>query len=169
MKTKDTQKKEPAQLLLCRLARELYQTETSSMTHSRREAGRLGEVPPATAMLDVAQHADQVVKALPQLFEARRVELGFVGSLYGLAFSTIRRLGLDFLMGQDRSYRFTLGGMRHGIDLVYELELLAKQLNDEELTEWCRHWLERRVPLVTVVEQQLQWFVTHPERALEGA
>lgn len=162
--------KTPAQKLLTKLARELYQTETSAVTHPRREAARLGEGAPATAMLDVANHADRVLKTLPDLFEARGVgSMSFLGAVYSAAFTTVRRLGVDYLMGQERSYRMTLLGMRHGIDLVYELEQLAIELKDEQLTEWCRVWLERRVPLVTSVEKQLQWFVTHPEQAIQGA
>lgn len=162
--------KNPAQKLLSKLARELYQTETSAVTLPRREAARLGDGGPATAMLDVANHADRVLKTLPELFDSRGVgSMSFLGAVYGAVLGTIRRLGVDYVMGQERSYRMTLLGMRHGIDLVYELEQLAIEMKDEQLTEWCKVWLERRVPLVTAVEKQLQWFVTHPEQAIQGA
>lgn len=162
--------KNPAQKLLIKLARELYQTESAAVSHARREAARNADSPPATAMLDVANHADRVLKTLPELFEGRGVgSMSFLGTVGTVVLSTIRRLGVDYVMGQERSYRMTLLGMRHGIDLVYELEQLAMEMKDEQLTEWCRVWLERRVPLVTSVERQLQWFVTHPEKAIQGA
>jgi hypothetical protein len=158
--------KPPAQKLLRKLARELYQTETLCMLHAKREAMRLKDSPPAIAMLDVARHADRTVALLPQLFESRAGSLGFFGAAFGFAFTTLRRLGLDWVFGPERSYRVTLLGQRHGIDLVYELQHLGRELNDTALVEWCQRWLEERVPLVTAVEKQLPWFVSHPDRAI---
>ena len=162
---------DPAKTLLERLARELYQTEAAAMTQAAREAERIGTEAPATAMTDVGHHADQVVKLLPDLFKTRGIErlTSRLGAAASFAFSMLRRFGMHLILGPERSYRFTLAGMRYGIDLVYELEHLAMELKDEELTEFCRTWLERRVPQVTEVERQLQWFVHHPDRALQGA
>jgi hypothetical protein len=160
----------PAQRLMHRLARELYQNELQSLAEARREVRRLGGEPPGVAMSDVVQHASHVVRVLPKLFEERGiVDGGLVGPIASLLLGALRRLGVDLVLGHERSYRLTLLGQRHGIDLVFELEQLAIQMHDAPLTEWCRGWLERRVPLVTAVERQLQWFVAHPERALEVA
>ncbi|MBL8949496.1 MAG: hypothetical protein JNK82_01875 [Myxococcaceae bacterium] len=153
--------------LLHGLARELYQVEVSAAMHAGREAVRFEGSAPGTAMLDVSRHADRVLDAIGKMFETRDIRVnGLVGAAAGMAFSLVRKAGLDFIMGPERSYRFTLLGLRHGIDLVYELKLLADQLGDDQLAGFCRTWLEQRVPAVTAVERQLVWFVTHTDRAL---
>ena len=152
--------------LLHGLARELFQAEVSALMHARREAVRYEGSAPATAMLDVAHHAERGLDALGKMLEVRDIRAnGLLGAAAGLAFSVVRKAGLDFVLGPERSYRLTLLGMRHGIDLVYELKLLAEQLGDEQLAGFCRTWLERRLPAVTAVERQLGWFVTHIDRA----
>ncbi len=162
--------KAPRQKLLHALSRELYQAEASTLVHARREAARFGASPPSTAMLDVARHAERVLDVLPPLLDARKISRrALPGVAAGLVFSLARRFGLDFVLGPERAFRLTLLEMRHGIDLVYELEHLAEQLGDAQLAAFCRTWLEQRVPAVTSVERQLQWFVSHPEQALPGA
>jgi len=164
------QAQEPATRLLHALVRELYQAEVSALVYARREAARLGDAPPSNVMLDVGRHAERALEVLPPLMEARKMKKrALPGAAVGLALSAVRRFGLDFVLGPERSYRFTLLGMRHAIDLVYELQHLAGELGDDQLADFCRTWLEQRVPRVTAVERQLPWFVTHVGRALQGA
>lgn len=157
------------QRLLRRLCHELYQTEMSASVHPLREARRLGNNPPSAAMAACAHHAQAVLKQLPRCTEHDRIMgRSYIGQIVGLAFSLVRRMGIDWALGPERSYRASLLGLRHGIDLVRELEPLARQMHDDALADWCTQWLKVRVPLVETVERHLSWFIKHPDEALSS-
>jgi hypothetical protein len=151
--------------LLSSLARELFQTEQSAATHCRREAHRLGSCPPAWALLAVAEHATEVLDALPAVAERHGMPVSAGGRIVGKVFSAVRHLFADRVIEAERSYRGTLLGIRHGVDVMRLLEHVAMVLNDAELANWCEDWLDTRNDLVARVEEGLAWFARHPEEA----
>jgi hypothetical protein len=87
----------------------------------------------------------------------------------GKLFSVIRdRLG-DRTLRRERSYRATLIGLRHGVDLVQLMLDVARQAGHAELVSFFEHWLSKRTPLVEAVARELQWFAERPSVALEVA
>lgn len=151
--------------LFQKLGRELFQTETSAVVHSRREADRLPETPVAMALLRVANHAEASLAQLPPSFgENPSLRIGMSA---GRLFSSVRQLVTDQLIDRERSYRGTLLGMHHGIDLVRLLMPIAAEVGDHELADWCGRWLETRTDLVEEATQQLDWFVRNPKEACE--
>jgi len=151
----------PGRKLLRRLSRELFQTETSARLHCRREAERLGDVPPAAPLLESAAHADASLKSLSKGAARRDLPLSVAGALVGVAFSTVREFFLDRLFTSEQSYRGTLLGMKHGVDLVKMVNQLAQREGDFELVEWTDAWLRVREPLVEQAEARLSWFADH--------
>jgi hypothetical protein len=73
------------------------------------------------------------------------------------------------VISAERSYRGTLLGARHGLDVVRSLRSAAREASREELAGFCERWLERREPLVSAVERELEWFARHPREALSFA
>ena len=53
--------------LLASLLAELFQSERSAVKHPRREADRLGDVPPAQALRAASEHAERVHDELHDL------------------------------------------------------------------------------------------------------
>lgn len=155
--------------LLRSLAPELFQTETSAARHSRREARRVPDTPPAAALLDVARHADVALLELDQIARTHSLPRSSLGVLLGNLFSETRERVADRLMEGERSYRATLLGMRHGVDVVHMVELTAREAGNGLLASWAETWLRRREPLVQEVERQLAWYATHTDRALARA
>jgi hypothetical protein len=155
----------PEYKLLRTLGRELFQTETSASWHCRREARRLGSSPPAWALSAVADHADGVLRELPALAERHELPVSVGGHLVGRVFSALRQTFADRLIDQERSYRGTLLGIRHGIDCVRLIEHVAMVLNDADLANWCEAWLDARIELTARVEEGLAWFARHPIEA----
>jgi hypothetical protein len=147
--------------LLPSLMTELFQTERSAYRHPIREAKRLGDVPPAIALRAVAAHANEVLDELPKMARARGVKAAGVGTIIGETFSDVRHFFADRLIDRERSYRGTLLGMRHGIDLVRLLRAAAEDEADAELVSWCDRWLDVRERLVAGVEGELDWFGHH--------
>src|SRR5688500_7791064 len=147
--------------LLPSLVTELFQTERSAYRHPIREAKRLGDVPPAIALRAVAAHANEVLDELPELARARGVAVAGVGVVVGETFSNVRHFFADRFLDRERSYRGTLLGMRHGIDLVRLLRAAAEDEADAELVSWCERWSSVRERLVAGVERELEWFGHH--------
>ena len=147
--------------LLPSLMTELFQTERSAYRHPIREAKRLGDVPPAIALRAVAAHANEVLDELPELARARGLTLAKLGTVIGETFSDVRHFFADRLIDRERSYRGTLLGMRHGIDLVKLLRAAAEDEADAALVAWCERWLGTRERLVAGVERELDWFGHH--------
>jgi hypothetical protein len=155
--------------LLPSLMTELFQTERSAYRHPIREAKRLGDVPPAIALRAVAAHANEVLDELPKLARARRLEIAGLGTVVGETFSDVRHFFADRFVDRERSYRGTLLGMRHGIDLVRLVRAAAEDEADAELASWCDRWLTVRERLVAGVERELDWFGHHQAFAARQA
>lgn len=153
------------QRLLRSLGRELFQTEASARLHCKREAERLGDAEPAQPLRKAAMHAERAIKSLWRRGLGRQVPGSVVGAVAGVLFSNVREVLLDRLIRGERSYRATLLGMRHGVDLVCMLKNVAQHEGDLELEEWCDAWLRERIPLVQETEANLAWFADHADRA----
>src|SRR5689334_1449860 len=106
------------QKLYDKLCRELAQSEQSASTHPRREAKRLGDTAPAHALLAIATHADELRPRFAALMAKRQPKGMRVGRAFGRAFSAIRQAFADRLIDAERSYRGTLLGLHHGIDVT---------------------------------------------------
>ena len=156
------------QKLLRTLVRELFQTEKSAEAHCAREAYRLGDSQPATALRAVALHAIRVNRELPGVMRAAQLPVSSGGSLIGRVFSAVREVFADKLLDEERSYRGTLLGLRHGIDVVRMVRHVADACGQVELAGWCTRWLDDREPLVAEVEHALTWFALHPAVAIES-
>jgi len=87
------------------------------------------------------------------------------GAMVGRIFSELRDKVADRVIDSERSYRGTLLGARHGIDLVRLILFAAEQHGDDTLRAFCAAWLERRAELVERVADELQWFARNPEAA----
>lgn len=159
---------ECARKLLSNLFHELFQTEQSAVSHPQREADRLGDVPPAQALRVVSAHAERVLKELPELAEQRNLPTSRFGQTVGQMFSNMRQWFADHLIDEERSYRGTLLGLRHGVDLVLLIRHAARVEGDPGLEGWCTTWLTERVPLVDEVAAQLAWFASTPKVALNS-
>jgi hypothetical protein len=159
----------PQQDLLARLVVEFFQTEESASKHPRIEAERLGGSPPGRAMLALADHADRVLPQLELLAREDGFEKSSVGAFVGDAFSWARRLLADRTLDREKSYRGTLIGLYHGIDLVRLLADAARTAGRERLAAFCDSWLAERTPLFEVARGELSWFGAHPHLALEAA
>jgi len=151
------------------LVHELFQTEESAREHPQIEADRLGAVPPALAMREVSVHATRALAELPPMMRRHHLVVSRGGQAVGAAFSRIRDSFADLLLSREKSYRATLLGMRHGVDLVEMVATLARVEGEIELAEWCDRWIEERRPLVEAAARELAWFAEHPERATEAA
>jgi len=151
--------------LFKRLGHELFQTETSAALHCRREAQRLGGAPPAQALRAIADHAEDVLRELPAMAALTSVPESKAGAMVGRIFSELRDKLADRAIDTERSYRGTLLGARHGIDLVRLLQFTAEQEGDQPLQAFCATWLGHRAELVERVADELQWFARNPEAA----
>jgi hypothetical protein len=153
--------------LLKSLMRELFQSERSAMKHPRREAERLGGGPPAQALEAVSEHARRVFADLCATARASDLPASRAGMAIGSLFSIARHVVLDRAIDTERSYRTTLLGMRHGVDIVKLIRKVADASGGVELAGFCTRWLEEREPLVERVESAMGWFAEHPQRAAE--
>ncbi len=151
------------------LVRELFQTEQSAKDHPRIEADRLGDVPPSAVLRAIADHAEAALAELPPLVSRYELPVSTGGKIVGAAFSSLRDHFVDLLLNSEKSYRGTLLGMRHGVDLVELVQYVARQENDTALAQWCTTWLDKRRPLVESAAGQLAWFAANPTRAVEPA
>jgi hypothetical protein len=120
-------------------------------------------------MLAVVEHATRVVRALPELASAEGLPPSRGGSLAGQLFSGVRDKLTDPWLRSERSYRGTLLGMRHGVDVVSALQHSARRLGYTQVVTFCDAWLRTRKQLVEDVEQQLEWFAEQPEQATRFA
>jgi hypothetical protein len=150
---------------LTTLVHELFQTERSAKLHPVIEAERLGDVPPARVLRAVAAHAELALAELPPLVKRHQLPDSKIGRLVGSTFSALRDKVFDLMLSEEKSYRGTLLGMRHGVDLVELIENVAREDGDQVFAEWCGRWLERRRALVEEAARELSWFARNPERA----
>ena len=153
---------------LATLVRELFQTERSAERHPAREAERYGDSAPARALRAVSSHAASVLAELPQLVEAAKLPDSTAGRSVGELFSVVRDNVADFLVDAERSYRGTLLGMRHGVDLVRMIQRVADASGQVEIGGFCARWLAEREPLVHGVESAMAWFAEHPGAAVHS-
>jgi hypothetical protein len=155
--------------LLGRLFVELFQTETSALEHPRLEGERLGDSPPGRAMRAVSVHAARVLPELRRVAAAEGFATRSLGSWIGDAFSVARRLAFDRVLDREKSYRGTLIGMYHGVDVVRLLRAAARARRRERIAAFCDGWLDERIPLVDAAGRQLDWFGAHPDIAIESS
>jgi hypothetical protein len=156
-----------AQELLESTLRELFQAERSASKHPRSEAERLGQSPPGTMMEEIAVHAERSLEQLEDIARVRGFE-PFGGALAaGRALSALRDQLADLAATTEQSYRVTLLGVRHSVDLVRLLRGLAVAADDRELQDWSERWSLRRLDLIEQAENALAWFAEHPAKALE--
>jgi hypothetical protein len=153
--------------ILRKLLGELSQTERSASRHARRECRRYGSAPPARALLAVAEHADREQRQIADIVRRADMRSSRIGALVGESFSLARHLIADRVVDAERSYRGTLLGMRHGVDLVDLIRRVADASGEVEMGGFCTRWLEERRPLVDQVAHELAWFASHPQRATE--
>jgi hypothetical protein len=153
--------------VLSNLFRELFQTEQSAVSHPKVEAERLGDVPPARAMLAVSAHAEAALTEIRSLAKERGMVAVEGGKAVGSAFSVLRDSVGDLLLSHEKSYRGTILGMRHGIDLMELIQYLAAEQGDPALAAWCGLWLEQRRALVEATARELSWFAMNLDRAVE--
>lgn len=156
------------QRLRAKLCRELAQSERSADVHTRREARRLGDIPPAKALLALGAHARAQRPRFDSLAARRRTHGVPFARVVGGIFSVLRQLIFDRVIDAERSYRGTLLGFRHGIDTARLLRAVAVRLADDRLLGFCDEWLAQRIVLVGEAERQLAWFADMPARALRS-
>jgi hypothetical protein len=151
--------------LRSKLCRELAQSEHDAKLHTMREARRLGTVPPAVALRAIATHAEEQRPRFESLM--RRQPAGLqLGRAVGFVFSTLRHYMFDRLLDTERSYRATLLGLKHGLDVARLLREVAARDGDAALVRFCDDLLVERALLVEDAEQQLAWFAECPQKAL---
>jgi hypothetical protein len=155
--------------LLRGLMRELFQTETSAVQHCRREAERLSEAPPARTLHEISSQAASFLKELPHVAAAHDLPKSAGGMMIGALFSEARDKVVDRLIRTERSYRGTLLGVRHGIDLVQLLAQTAHEAGYTELYLFCERWLAARQRLVASLEREMVWFAKQPAEAMRFA
>jgi hypothetical protein len=162
-----SQRPSPEELtsLLATLWEEFNQTERSAKRHPAREAERLEGTAPAFALRAVSEHAARVLGELDTMAWVENLSSGRVGRAVGELFSNARELVSDRMMDAERSYRASLLGMRHGVDIVKLVREVARTSGRLELDEYCTKWLAERQPLIAAVEHAMAWFATHPREA----
>jgi hypothetical protein len=151
--------------LLPNLFPELFQTERSAERHPELEAQRLSDTPLAGPLRAVSRHATSALSEFARLARERGLSGSQSGKHIGRLFSTLRDRFADHWVDAERSYRGTLLGIRHGVDLVRLVTAAARLQGDAELADFCAAWLRTRTQLVADVEAQLDWFAAHPDRA----
>jgi hypothetical protein len=166
MRNETTTLTTPITRLRDQLARELVQSEHDARVHTRREAKRLGNVPPARALAAIAAHADVVGGFLASYVGAQQPRGRRIGAAVGAAFSAVRQVLVDRVIDAERSYRATLLGLKHGIDTARLLRDVATAHGEVDLARWCDALVEDRGCLVEIAERALAWFAVHPDVAL---
>lgn len=163
--------------LLRSLMAELFQAEKSAELHCEREARRhrahtfpmtQGRLPSAS-LWTLSRQARASLAILHQLAAARGFKLAPKARGLGVVFSQVRELVVDRLWSSERSWRATLLGLRHGVDVALSLRMVAEAAGDDAVAIFCDGLLRARVPLVAEVENSLWWFAEHPRLALEAA
>ncbi len=152
--------------MLRSLVHEVFQTEVSAAEHSRRTAEQLGDIPPAATLMKVSEQAGSFIEDLDRFAREHRYPVSHTGRGVGRGFSSARNFLQDRLLTREKTYRGTLLGMRHGVDLVQLLRNAARNAGEDDLADWCTQWLEMRRPLVTEAMRQLSWFAEHPDVAM---
>ena len=153
---------EQYQNLLHSLLREMQQTERSALLHCGKEATRLGSHGPIAPLQAIVTHATEVEPKLTELVIEQRVPWPRVGDLAGRAMSFLRSVGFEGLAGHERSYRGTLLGVRHGMDVARMLRQVAINAANRPIAAFASEWLAGREPLILPLADGLRWFAAHP-------
>lgn len=153
--------------LRTKLCRELAQSEHSAEVHCAREANRLGQIPPAVALRVISEHAAELKPSLQALLDDQQIGRS-LGQVVGATFSVLRHFLFDRLIDAERSYRGTLLGLHHGIDIVRLLREVAYCSAERDLMRWCDGFLIERTALVEQAEHAMVWFAERPARALRS-
>ncbi len=158
----------PREKLRSKLCRELAQSEHSAIYHSTREAKRLGDVPPAHALLAIAEHARSYQKRF-ELVAKERPTFGLaVGRAVGEAFSLLRHVIFDRMIDVERSYRGTVLGAKHGTDVARLLREVALLDHEAPMIDFVNAWLSEREALIRKAEAELAFFAEDPQRAIKS-
>jgi len=155
--------------LHAKLCRELAQSEHSARTHCLREARRLGDTPPARALREIAAHAEAMQPRLEVAMRRTGQRTGLrLGRAVGALFSALRHALFDRMIDTERSYRGTLLGLRHGVDVMRLLRAVASREGDLYLEAYCEEVLAERIRLLGRAERALSWFAERPALALRS-
>lgn len=155
--------------LLRSLMAELFQAERSAELHCEREARRHRDHLPASSLWALSRQARASLAILHQLAATRGFSLAPKARGLGVVFSQVREFVVDRIWSSERSWRATLLGLRHGVDVALSLRLVAESAGDDAVAVFCDGLLSARVPLVAQVENTLWWFAEHPRLAIESA
>lgn len=158
----------PLQRLRDKLGRELAQAEHDAIIHCEREASRYGALPPGFVLRDIVEDARQIRPRL-HLVWGEQPTGTFAGRAVAEAFSAVRQLAVDRFIDAERSYRATLLGLRHGVDVARLLREVVVQQEDYDALQVCNELLERRPRLLGRAEERLRWFAEHPRIALRSS
>lgn len=158
----------PHRALVASLFAELLESERAQEIHPDNEASRLGRGAPVRALRGISSHARSTRDELRELLRERSLGEYVMARGEGASalWAWLRRWVADGSADEERAYRTTLLGLRHGVDLVRTLRSAAEAGDDGELAALCTEWLQTREPLVAEVAEQLEWFGWHPEAAL---
>jgi hypothetical protein len=154
--------------LRTKLGRELAQAEHDAIIHCEREAGRYGHLPPGEAFRAIADHAREVRPQLAAVWGDQPTGVR-AGRVVAEVFSAVRQFALDRVTDAERSYRATLLGLRHGVDVVRLMREVLVRQHDHEPLRVCNELLERRLRLLGRAEERLRWFAEHPDVALRSS
>jgi phosphatidylserine/phosphatidylglycerophosphate/cardiolipin synthase-like enzyme len=156
------------QKLHSKLSRELAQSEQSARVHPVREARRLGDVPPAAALLAISEHA-RAIRPRLEAIQQRESRIGIgAGRAVGQTMSALRYLVFDRFLDVERSFRATLLGVRHGLHVALLLREVASQENDVFLVNFCTDLIDQRGRLVENAQRSMSWFAEEPTGALRS-
>jgi hypothetical protein len=154
--------------LLARLLPELAQAERSAAEHPAREAQRLASYPPGRAMHDIAAHADGTCRALSEILR-RIAPDARAGAGMGTWFSIMRERVTDLWISREGSYRQTLLGLHHTMDLLDLVVAAADEDDRTDLARWATATRDERAPLLLQCTAELAWFGHHPDIAAAPA
>ncbi|MDB4952777.1 MAG: hypothetical protein JWO36_346 [Myxococcales bacterium] len=131
-------------------------SETQAVEHAPREAKRIGECPPVSALREVGAHAHAMQPRLQQALEAYAVPVGRGG--ISATLNNLRHFVADHVQDAERAYRGALLDLRHGLEVVRVLREISRLEGLFGIIRWCDDWLSARRTLVARVEAQLGWF-----------
>lgn len=155
--------------LHAKLCRELAQTEQSAAVHCEREARRYGDHPPAERLRAISRHAVGMRAELAPLFAPRQALGERIGRGIGEALSLLRQVVIDRVVDAQRSYRATLLGVRHGVDVARVLQEVLTRTHDATGVQLCAKLIAERVALIEAGERALTWFARRPDLAVRTA
>jgi hypothetical protein len=91
-----------------------------------------------------------------------------LGRALGQVVSALRHALFGRLIDTERSFRTTLLGLRHGVDVARLLREVALRTGEIHLLRYCDELLAERTRLLAHAEQALGWFAEQPAIALSS-